>query len=132
MKKFKPYKYNPLKSPKAKEWLAMDEGKRIELIKAYHRKNGGYGNNLNLHASIHVIIENQAALKNETPVAAKLKILERQGLDRHEAVHAVGNIVIKYFFDISNDNISDNSNIEEMYFEDVRKLTRQSWENEFE
>ena len=31
-------KYNPLKAPDPAEWLAMDEGERMALVREYHRR----------------------------------------------------------------------------------------------
>jgi len=46
-----------------------------------------------LHASIHVIVENQAALGDDTPVAGAIERLMAEDIDRHEAIHAVGSVL---------------------------------------
>lgn len=45
--------YNPLKAPKPEKWLELDESKRIDLVEAYHRKEGIQMPNMRLHATIH-------------------------------------------------------------------------------
>ena len=47
---------------------------------------------MTLHASFHVIIENQLA-ENITIVVQTVAKLMRQGLDRHEAIHAIAAII---------------------------------------
>lgn len=131
MRRRKKMAYNPLKAPDPKEWLELDEGKRIDLVEAYHRKEGIQLPNLHLHATIHTIVENQAALKDETPVAEAIMRLRMQGLDRHEAVHAVGSLVAKLFFQIGKGKVDPDKPPSEAYFEEVRNLTVEKWREEF-
>ena len=44
------------------------------------------------HAVVHAIVENQLAL-GEPVVVATLARLRSDGLDRHEAVHAIGSVL---------------------------------------
>jgi hypothetical protein len=48
--------------------------------------------NLELHAVLHCTIENQVALADETRASASLKRLMREGLSRHDAIHAIANV----------------------------------------
>jgi len=48
----------------------------------------------------HVVVENQVALGEATAVPATLNRLMHEGLDRHEAIHAVGSILMSIVFDI--------------------------------
>jgi hypothetical protein len=82
-------RYDPLKAPDAEEWLAMDEHERIDLVEAYHRRKRIRMPGMKAHACFHVIVENQIAMGDELPVKAKLKQLMGEGLDRHDAIHAV-------------------------------------------
>ena len=45
-----------------------------------------------VHFILHVIVENQLAM-NVEPVPATVSRLTRQGLNRHEAIHAIGAII---------------------------------------
>lgn len=128
----KKYKYNPLKAPKPKEWLAISEEKRIALIEAYHVKEKIPLENVKVHASFHAIIENQAALGPQTPVKAAIKRLVLQGADRHEAVHAIVNVFVKYYWEVMNtDKYSDGKDMNRDYEEEVRNLTLQKYYDEF-
>jgi hypothetical protein len=54
--------YDPDTSPTPEDWLQADEGERIELVSAYHRRKKIKLPNLQLHSVIHVVVENQIAL----------------------------------------------------------------------
>ena len=73
----------------------------------------------------HVIIENQIALGGETPVAATIRRLLNEGLDRHDAIHAIASILANFMFgrmqSASNDRIND------LYYEDLQQLTADKW-----
>jgi hypothetical protein len=92
--------YNPLIEPDPKEWLLNDELERFQWIIEYHKRAKIKLPNVEIHGIVHLIVENQAALGNETPVAQTLKRLIEEGLDRHEAVHAVGSVLVQYIMDI--------------------------------
>lgn len=47
---------------------------------------------------VHVIVENQISLKVDS-VLETIEKLTRQGLDRHEAIHAVGAVLSEDIFD---------------------------------
>jgi hypothetical protein len=53
--------YDPLTEPHPREWLAMDEQERIDLVTAYHRPARIRLPRAHLHATIHVVVENQIA-----------------------------------------------------------------------
>lgn len=130
----KKYIYNPLKAPKAKEWLSFDEDKRIALIKAYHIKKRISIENVNAHAAFQAVIETQAAMGDKSPTRAAIKRLMRQGAeDRHEALHAVMNVLAKYFWEGMQTDIHENGTVmNHPYEEAVRNLTLQQYYDEFE
>lgn len=69
------------------------------LAEAYHRRAGIELPNTKVHAVMHVIIENQVALGDELPVRRAIERLMGEGLDRHEAVHAVGSVLAAHMSD---------------------------------
>jgi hypothetical protein len=79
-------------------WLELDETERVDLVIDYHRRIGVQLENLQLHAMAHVVVENQVALRGITPVPETLERLMAEGLDRHEAVHAIGSIFMEIVF----------------------------------
>lgn len=122
--------YDPLLAPDPEEWMALDEGERIQMVLTYHRKKRFELPNENLHASSHVIIENQIALGDKTPVRATLDRLMREGLDRHDAIHAIGCVLSSLLFNIVNDS-AQTEDPNEAYYRGLEKLTAKSWLKEF-
>ena len=82
--------YDPMKAPDPEWWLLLSEDDRNGLVLEYHRLARVEVPNATLHAAFHVIVETQAAMGDELPVARTLARLQIEGLDRHDAVHAIG------------------------------------------
>lgn len=81
-----------------------------------------------LHATIHVVIENQAAFGDELPVRRTIERLMSEGLDRHDAVHAVGSVLTAH---ITN-TIKAGAANPEAYDEAVDRQTAELWRAEIE
>ena len=64
-------RYDPLRPPDAEQWLDLGEMERMDLVADYHRCARIKLPNPRLHATLHVIVENQIFLADETPVAAR-------------------------------------------------------------
>jgi hypothetical protein len=84
--------YNPQRDVDPKKWEAMDEGERVNSVIRYHRRKRIHLPSEDAHAAIHTIVENQIALGDAFPAKTALARLMNEGLDRHEAVHALGSI----------------------------------------
>ena len=116
--------YDPDHAPDPSEWLELDEGTRIDLVLDYHANAEAELPNENIHATIHVVVENQVAL-GEEPVPATIDRLVRQGLDRHEAVHAIGAVLVE---DIYNLLRSEQGSFNlRRYRNRLNKLTAKRW-----
>jgi hypothetical protein len=87
--------YDPEKAPDPGEWLALDEQERIILAEDYHRRARIELPNLQVHAVIHAVVENQIAEGLE-PVIQAMNRLVRQGVTRHSALHAIGLSLFEY------------------------------------
>jgi hypothetical protein len=92
-------KYDPLVSPERQEWLARDEDERVDAIAEHHRRAKERMPNLRLHAVIHNIVESQVAMRIEA-VELALGRLEAEGLDRHEAIHAIGSVLAGHIYEL--------------------------------
>ena len=79
---------------------------------------------LAMHSVVHTIVENQIALRDETPVAAALARLKSEGLDRHGAVHAIASVLVNYLHEMLSG--SDTIDHNEQYFEALTELTAES------
>ncbi len=122
--------YNPLEAPTSEEWLEMDESERIALVESYHRHARIPLPDLRMHATFHAIVENQAALGDETPVRRTLARLVEEGVDRHEAIHAVAATLSEHMSDLVR-SASPPSDPNASYFAALEKLTIESWRKNY-
>ena len=118
--------YDPLEAPDPAEWLSRDEPERIRLVQDYHRRARIRPPNEKMHAAIHAAVENQIALGDELPVKRKLHRLMDEGLDRHDAVHAIGMVLAEYLFDMYNSDKPD-ADPNPDYFAALERLTAEYW-----
>lgn len=123
-------RYDPDMTPDPAGWLALDEGERTLLAEAYHRRARIELPNEKVHAVIHVVVENQVALGDELPVRRAIERLMTEGLDRHEAVHAVGSVLTAYLYDLLTADAPPPDRLE-AYKKDVERLTAESWRAAF-
>jgi hypothetical protein len=122
--------YDPLEAPDSAAWLALDEGERIALVEAYHRKSRIKLPNVRIHATVHVMVENQVALGDEIPVRATLERLQRQGLARHDAIHAIAGVFVEHL----NTVVQAEGKVDDLnaaYYKRLESLTPASWRAEF-
>lgn len=120
-------KYDPEKTPNPSDWLAQDEQIRIDLAFAYHKAAKLKAPNPQAHAVIHTIIENQIAEGIEAVVRA-LERLQRQGLTRHDAVHAIGSVLTEQLFDQSKQQADDDAAMfNARYNAAVERLCAKQW-----
>jgi hypothetical protein len=118
--------YEANEQPHSATWLELDESERVHAVMDYHRSVKMVPENLELHAMTHVVVENQVALGEATPVPATLNRLMNEGLDRHEAIHAIGSILMSIVFDVSQEpDVSGDINAR--YSRELATLTAASW-----
>ncbi|KAA0998119.1 hypothetical protein FVF58_45860 [Paraburkholderia panacisoli] len=119
--------YNPGCAPEPESWLELDEQERIALVETYHRVARIQLPNVTAHAALHAIVENQIALNLE-PVVRAMDRLGKEGLTRHDAVHAIGSVVSEHLFDIlKTDQNDDAATSQARYYAAVERLTAASW-----
>jgi hypothetical protein len=118
--------YDPDRSLPPTDWLETDEGERIELVASYHRRKKIRLPNAQLHAVIHVIVENQLALGEEVVLDA-LARLQSEGLSRHDAVHAIGFVLAGDVYELMQGNTDATGNTYRRYLERLQKLTAENW-----
>jgi hypothetical protein len=121
-------RYNADHPPDPKEWFELDESDRIDAVIAYHKRaKQPVGENKRLHAVAHVIVENQAAMGDATVVPATLDRLMREGLDRHDAIHAIGSVLVGIVFDAVKNPSNKQVDINAAYGRELAELTATSW-----
>jgi hypothetical protein len=118
--------YDPLQVPDAAGWLALDEDERIGLALDYHTRMRIELPNAQLHAVLHATVESQIALGDQTPVRLKVRQLMAQGLDRHEAIHAVASVLIKFIADVMRDPEAT-GDPNRRYYAALRRLNARKW-----
>ena len=118
-------RYDPHQHIASEAWQALDESERIESVRHYHRRNRIRLPNERLHAIIHVIVENQVALGGTFLAHAVLFRLMEEGLDRHEAVHAIGSVLSEHLFAAVREEAGADLNAQ--YVEKLNRLTAESW-----
>lgn len=117
-------KYDPDKDPPAEEWLELDEGERIELVRQYHRRAGIKVPRARVHAALHQAVETQLAM--EIPaVRSALGRMRAEGLDRHDAIHAIAN-VLAWQMNLALKS-EDPVDLNERYERALDKLTAAKW-----
>lgn len=89
--------YDAGQEPDASEWLGMAERERMRHVFVFHRQCAALRSSVEspaFHAAIHTVVETQVATGEPAEVGRTLQRLQREGLDRHEAVHAIGSVLI--------------------------------------
>ena len=119
-------RYDPLKPPDPEQWRSIDEQEQIEIVQDYHRRARIRLPNATLHALVHVIVENQIALGDETPVRRTVQRLISEGLDRHDSIHAVGSVLAGHVHDLLSGPDSDVKPISS-YYAALDRLTAKDW-----
>lgn len=117
--------YNPLKSPDPEKWLALNEPERLFLVEAYHKRKHIRLPNVTAHAAFHVMVENQIAMGDELPVKRKLEQLMSEGLDRHDAIHAIAWILANNMY--RGVQYKQGSDLPKSYYAALEDLTAENW-----
>lgn len=119
--------YDPLVAPDPTVWLALDETERLSLVKDYHAKQRVEPpSGPDIHAVAHVVVENQIAEGEALPVREKARQLMAQGLNRHDAIHAIGSVLMKHIHTISQRGMTDQDPTR-VYFSALRRMNARKW-----
>ena len=125
-------RYEANEQPHSEIWLELDETERIDAVMDYHRRTRVKLENPKLHALAHVVVENQIALGEATAVPATLDRLMDEGLDRHEAIHAIGSILMSIVHDVVREADNDGGDINAKYSRELAMLTAAGWRSQVE
>ena len=119
--------YDPETQPDTESWLEVDEQERISMAESFHRRSGIDLPNVTTHAIFHAIVENQIALKVGAVVRAIPRLM-RQGLSRHDAIHAVASILAEYLHEQANMESEDTREAANARYEAaVEELNAKEW-----
>jgi hypothetical protein len=124
-------RYDADKTPDPETWLELDEQERINLVRAYHKRSRKpVGENAKMHAVAHVIVENQVAMGDATVVPATLGRLMREGLGRHDAIHAIASVLMAIVFDVMTQKDDADADINTKYGRELAALTAKGWRSQ--
>jgi len=118
-------KYDPMAAPPPADWLELDEADQIALVAAYHKSTRVEIPRPEVHAMVHVVVENQLAEGIE-PAQDALERLMADGLDRHDAIHAISNVLLDHMQRIARGEVTEPDQ-HEQYFDDLKSLTADKW-----
>lgn len=121
-------RYSPDQDPDAEQWLALDESDRLRIIEDYHRQMRIQVPNVSAHAVVHCIVENQIAEGATLPVKRTIARLITEGLDRHDAIHAVGKILMEHMNELMKDPSAEQFDCA-AYFAELETITAKRWRN---
>lgn len=118
--------YDPELGPDPEAWLAADESERIHLVLAFHHEAKVRLPNAMAHATIHVIVENQVAEGDAIPVRGTPTRLQAEGLDRHDAIHAVGAVLNRHLLELMKEgDRGRDPNV--AYWAELEDLSAEGW-----
>ena len=120
-------RYDPEIPPDPGQWLALDEDERLMLVEDYHRHARVRLPRAarRLHATMHAVVENQLA-ENDDPVVRALSRLIKEGLSRHDAIHALGSVVARHLYEAMKENDTPET-LRARYYAAVERLTAAEW-----
>ena len=119
--------YDPETQPNAEAWLELDEQDRITLAERYHRRAKIDLPNVKAHAVFHAIVENQVALGLECVVRAVPRLV-KQGLSRHDAIHAIASVLADHLYEQANSKTEDTAEVVQARYDSaVERLTANEW-----
>ncbi|CAD5373076.1 conserved hypothetical protein [Rubrivivax sp. A210] len=122
-----PPTYDPNIQPNAEAWLELDEQERISLAERFHRRARIELPNVKAHATFHAIVENQIALGLECVNRAVSRLL-KQGLSRHDAVHAIASVLADHLYEQANSKTEDTAEVVQARYDSaVERLTAKEW-----
>ncbi len=119
-------KYDPQKNPNPGIWLSLEEAERVYSVQKFHTEANIKLPNATLHSLFHVIVENQVALGDDFIAKATLERLMDEGLDRHEAIHAIGSVVATHVHKTVNDKV-DPGEATRVYQKKLNGLNAAEW-----
>lgn len=119
-------RYDPNRVVDPQQWLALDEVERTDLVLKYHRRTGERLPNPKLHAHFHAVVETQVAMGDEIPVRATLERLIAEGLDRHDAIHAIGSVLAEHMYGLLRGDLTE-GDPNPAYFATLEQLSAKKW-----
>jgi len=123
--------YDPDIAPDPTVWLALDEQERRHLAEAHHRAARIELPSVETHALFHAIVENQIAEGLDCVIRAMARLM-KEGLSRHDALHAIGSVIAEHLFETMDSKSKDDaSTIQARYNAAVERLNANEWRKRY-
>lgn len=118
--------------PQAEAWLELSEDEQIQIVERYHERLRVDlpADRRMLHAMIHATVETQLAMQLPAVVDA-LARLQADGMNRHEALHAVGSVLVDHMHGLMVEERAP-TDPNASYSEALHGLTAKSWREAWE
>jgi hypothetical protein len=112
-------------APDPEAWNRLGEHEQLRAIELHHERSAHKdGTPARGHAAVHLIVEGRIATNDPPLVAETLTRLVAEGLARHEAVHAVGRVIIT----LVNEMVRTGGPFQEERFDrELQALTATTW-----
>ena len=120
--------YDPAHVPDPDAWLELSDDDRIALVRDNHEPASTEPPNAILHATFHVVVETQLASADPPEVVETMARLLRQGLDRHDALHAIGSELARMMH-TAVDHPSNTPDATQAYIAGLKQMTADKWRN---
>ena len=117
------WRYDAEQAPDAERWLACDEQERVSAVVHFHRglKAGhAHLSSPQAHAAMHVVVENQLAQDQPYAVRVTMNRLLEEGLNRHEVIHAIGEVASRRLFAVLQKKVPWD---QDAYVQELNRLT---------
>jgi hypothetical protein len=119
--------YDPDRGPDPQQWLKLDEQMRIDLAASFHQTAGIELPRIKAHAAFHTIVENQVTMQHP-PVVRAMQRLAKQGLSRHDCIHAIAWVLIQHFHAAATTKSPTSTpDLGALYDAAVERLTAAEW-----
>ncbi len=118
--------YDPHSPPDPADWLDLDEDERRSQIVDYHEREGidPPPGGEDVHAVSHLMVENRIALGDAVPDGAAVERLMSEGLDRHDAIHALAAVTLEVMGRVAR---GEEKEPEAAVNAAVKQVTAESW-----
>ena len=117
------FNYDAAHTPDPEEWLEFDETEQLIAVEKFHEIDNPHPppDRPYLHYIAHSVIETQIATGDPKAVSSTFDRLMSEGLDRHEAIHALGHVLTYHIAETLSGGKAG------YYPADVERLTVEAW-----
>jgi hypothetical protein len=127
------FEYDASVDPDPEYWLDLDEGEQNLAAAEHHELDDPHppAESRQAHAMAHAVIETQLLAGDPPEARAAFERMKRDGLSRHDAIHAVSMVLMGHLFEImkrTGDGVPlTEAQVRSEYVEQLEALTVEDW-----